>query len=310
MLQQTQVETVVPYFPRFLRAFPSLRRMARAPRDRVLELWSGLGYYRRARNLHEAAKVMVRRWRGRFPEDYESARALPGVGDYTARAVLSIAYNRPYFVLDGNVARVVARLEALRGNLHQPGFRRAVEARLEAMLSKTHPGDFNQALMELGQTVCRPRAPQCPRCPLRTLCRAARDDDAEAYPDPMPRRAVESRHLAVAIFRDGGKVAVVRGLDDGLLGDLWNFPAAFGRTARDARRKMQARLLEVIGHEPRLGPVIARLRHGITFRDIRVHAYRAELNGHGGADGLRWIRIARLPRAAISQVTRRIASAL
>lgn len=310
MLQQTQVETVVPYFRRFLRAFPSPSRLARAPRERVLELWSGLGYYRRARNLHDAAKVLVRRWRGRFPDDYETARALPGVGDYTARAVLSIAYNRPYFVLDGNVARVVARLELLRGNLHQGSFRRAIEARLEAMLSRAHPGDFNQALMELGQTVCRPRAPLCAQCPLRTLCRAARDDDAEAYPAPRPRRTIEPRHLAVAILRDGEKVAVVRGLDDGLLGDLWNFPAAFGRSAREARRRMRARLFEITGHEARLGSVIACLRHGITYRDICVQVYPADLNGHGGADGLRWIPAARLPRAAISQVTRRIASVL
>jgi A/G-specific adenine glycosylase len=310
MLQQTQVETVVPYFRRFLRALPSVRRLARAPLERVLELWSGLGYYRRARNLHAAAKVLLRDFRGRFPQNYAEARSLPGVGDYTARAVLSIAMNRPFFVLDGNVARVVARLEALRGNLHQRGFRQAVESRLDAMLSKTRPGDFNQALMELGQTVCLPRAPRCSCCPLHALCRTLREGNPETYPEPRPRRAVECRHLAVGVLRDGAKLAVVRGLDDGLLGDLWNFPAAFGRTPAEARRKLRARLRSLTGNHTTLGPAIARLRHGITFRDIHVHVFPARLNADCDGDGLRWIPARRLSRAAVSQVTRRIAAEL
>lgn len=127
MLQQTQVATVIPYFHRFLRAFPSIAHLARAPLERVLEVWSGLGYYRRARNLHRAARMLAQRFGGRFPRHYARARTLPGVGDYTARAILSIAYNLPYAVLDGNVARVAARLHALKGNLSQPRFRRAVE---------------------------------------------------------------------------------------------------------------------------------------------------------------------------------------
>ena len=156
MLQQTQVATVIPYYLRFLRAFPTVKRLAQARRERVLELWSGLGYYRRARNLHDAARIVSQNFGGRFPRDYFQARALPGIGDYTARAVLSIAFNQPYAVTDGNVARVVARLNAREGNIHQPSFRSAVGRELDQLLSRRQPGNFNQAMMELGQTVCLP----------------------------------------------------------------------------------------------------------------------------------------------------------
>ena len=242
MLQQTQVATVIPYYQRFLEAFPTLADLARAPLERVLKLWSGLGYYRRARHLHNAAQELVRRFGGAFPQDYEQIRSLPGIGDYTARAVLSIAFNQPYALLDGNVARVLSRLGALEGNLHQPGFRRAVQAQLELLLSRRSPGDFNQSLMELGQTICLPRAPRCAACPLRRWCRGYKSGKPELYPQPRPRRAVESHYLAAAIIRRGPRVAMVRGLDDGLLDDLWNFPSAFGRSRAEALANLRNKL--------------------------------------------------------------------
>lgn len=182
MLQQTQIATVIPYYLRFLAAFPTISHLARAPLERVLELWSGLGYYRRARHLHQAAQALAGQFAGKFPEDYDALRTLPGIGDYTAKALLSIAFNQPFAVLDGNVARVVARLFRLRGNLHQPEFRRSVEAELAGLLSRRQPGDFNQALMELGQTVCLPRGPVCPACPLASWCEACQSENPEAFP--------------------------------------------------------------------------------------------------------------------------------
>jgi A/G-specific adenine glycosylase len=299
MLQQTQVDTVVPYFLRFLRVFPTIERLARAPLERVLECWSGLGYYRRARNLHRAAQRVVQDFGGAFPSSYQEARLLPGVGDYTARAVLSIAYNQPYTVVDGNIARVVSRLRKLRGNLHQQKFRRAVNDELEQLLSRRQAGSFNQAVMELGQSVCLPRAPKCPLCPLRSMCQAYRDGAPEAYPEPRPRRAHATRYLATVVLcraphggrhRPSGKskfearnsklarhaartgrmsldfrisifdpkvrasqratrqvakpqVALARGLDEGLMDGLWNFPAAFGDSPAEALRRLQARLM-------------------------------------------------------------------
>jgi len=200
MLQQTQVDTVVPYFLRFLQAFPSIKSLAHSSFERVLELWSGLGYYSRARNLHCAAQKVVQDFGGAVPSIYHEVRSLPGVGDYTARAVLSIAYNQPYAVVDGNVARVVSRLRTLRGNLHQRRFSHALAEELDLIFSRRQPGKFNQAIMELGQSICLPRAPKCPLCPLRGMCQAHKDGAPETYPEPRTRRASETRYLATAVL--------------------------------------------------------------------------------------------------------------
>ncbi len=310
MLQQTQVAAVVPYYERFLQAFPTVEKLARAPRERVLELWSGLGYYRRARNLHEAAKRIVGQFSGCFPTDYHLARSLPGVGDYTARAVLSIAYNQPYAVLDGNVARVIARLGARRGNLHQTAFRRAVERELDQLFAPRRPGDFNQALMELGQTVCLPRGPQCARCPLRRFCQAFQLGKPEAFPGPRPGRASERHYLASAIIRRGGKLLLVRGLDDGLLRDLWNFPSAFGTSTARAECHLVEKLATLVEGDVRIGEQITELNHGITFRSIRVVVYRTEVSGRPAAPDCRWFALRELPDCAVSNLARKITNHL
>jgi len=308
MLQQTQVATVLPYYRRFLRAFPNVWSLARAPLERVLELWSGLGYYRRARHLHQAARLIVRRFQGRFPHRHADARSLPGIGDYTARAILSIAFNQPYAVLDGNVARVVARLGAYRGNLHQRRFRRAVEGDLARLLSPRRPGDFNQAMMELGQTVCLPRAPRCPLCPLKKWCQAWAQGRPESYPAPRPRRPTELRHLAAAVVRRGPRVALVRGLDEGLMSDLWNFPSAFGATPQSALAHLTEKLDALAPGQTVIGSPIGGLRHGITFRAIHVELYSAQIAGRLPNGSGRWVRLGDFQRLAVSQLARKIAA--
>jgi len=313
MLQQTQIATVTPFYRRFLEAFPTVSHLAQAPLERVLELWSGLGYYRRARHLHQAAQVLAQQ--SKFPEDYAGLRALPGIGDYTAKAVLSIAFNQPYAVLDGNVARVVARLRSLRGNLHQPQFRSAVETELAGLLSRREPGNFNQALMELGQTVCLPRGPRCSACPLAKWCGGYRSGNAEAFPLSRPRRAAESHHLAVALLRRGTRVAMVRGLADGLLDDLWNFPAAFGGSPAEAlealRKKLAGLIRAPVGTRHgvpllTLGEPLAEFRHGITFRAIQGQVYPVETARAFRHASLHWFELKELPQAAISQLARKI----
>ncbi len=307
MLQQTQVATVIPYYHRFLRAFPSVRILARAPLERVLEVWSGLGYYRRARHLHEAARAIVAGFQGKFPSRYEDVRSLPGIGDYTARAVLSIAFNQPYAVLDSNVARVVARLGAYRGNLHQRHFHRAVEFDLSRLLAPRRPGNFNEAMMELGQTICLPRAPRCPGCPLKKWCRAFALGRPETFPAPRPRRATELHHLATAIIRRGPRVALVRGLDKGLMSDLWNFPSAFGATRPAALARLREKLDALAPGRVEMRSLIGRLRHGITFRAIHVELYSAQIAGQIPDGSGRWVRLADFHRSAVSQLARKIA---
>ena len=307
MLQQTQIATVTPYYLRFMASFPTITKLAEAPLERVLELWSGLGYYRRARHLHQAAQAVAHLPGSKFPEDYDGLRALAGIGDYTARAVLSIAFNQPYAVLDGNVARVVARLYALRGNLHQPQFRRTVEAELDQLLSRREPGNFNQAMMELGQTICLPRGPLCPACPLAKWCAGYRSGNPEDFPLPRPRRATESHHLAAALFSQGTKVAMVRGLEEGLLDDLWNFPSTFGASAADALASLQEKLRTFTRATLTFGEPLAAFRHNITYRSIQGLVYPVKTTLPLRHSSVHWFELKDLPQAAISQLARKIA---
>ena len=318
MLQQTQVVTVIPYYQRFLAAFPTVSHLAQAPLERVLELWSGLGYYRRARHMHQAARAVAQLSTAKFPHDYAGLRALPGIGDYTAKAVLSIAFNQPYAVLDGNVARVVARLCRLRGNLHQPQFRRTVETELTGLLSRQQPGNFNEAMMELGQTICLPHGPRCSACPLAIGCGGYRSGNPEDFPIPRPRRAAESHYLAVALLRRGTKVALLRGLGDGLLDDLWNFPSAFGGSPAEALEALREKLTRLM-HPPSKtvgarhgvppltwGEPLAEFRHGITYRSIHGQVYPVKTTRPLRHASLYWFNLKELPRAAISQLARKI----
>lgn len=321
MLQQTQVATVLPFYRSFLRAFPTVYRLARAGREQVLKAWAGLGYYRRALSLHRAARTIARDFDGEFPRVYARLRSLPGIGDYTARALLSIAFGQPTCVVDGNVTRVIARLFALPGRSAGPRLRRLVERKLECLLSRRMPGEFNQALMELGQTVCLPRAPRCPHCPLRMWCRAYRRGNPTSYPMPRRRRAGESTHLAAAVIRRDGQVALARGLDEGLLAELWNFPSAFGNTRARALARLKHKLAECGLRSVDVGKPLGELHHGITYRSICVHLYpvRSRQNASGkrlrpapiliGA-GLRWFPVDRLENFAASRLTQKIAAAL
>jgi A/G-specific adenine glycosylase len=250
---------------------------------------------------------VLRSFAGAFPQDYAQIRSLPGIGDYTARAIVSIAFDLPYTLLEGNVARVFARLAALEGNLHQLGFRGAVEAQLERLLPPRSPGDFNQALMELGQTLCLPRAPRCAACPVQSWCRGYKSGQPLLYPQPRPRRTPESHYLAAAILRQASRVAMVRGLDDGLLDDLWSFPSAFGRSRAAALASLRQKLAGFGRPSLTLCDAIAELHHGITYRSIRVHVYPAEISNPPCQGGLRWFPVSSLRQAAISQLTRKIA---
>lgn len=306
MLQQTQVATVIPYYRRFIKEFPTVIDLAAAPLERVLELWSGLGYYRRARDLHRAARMVSDRHEGRFPRDVGQARALPGVGDYTARAVLSIAYDQPYPVIDGNVARVMARLLAVRGNPSRPAFRQMLSRNLEVFLSRRKPGNFNQAMMEVGQMVCLPRQPRCSACPLRRGCRAFRLRKPESFPIPRARRAVEEWHLATALLRRNHRILLTRGLTQGLLNDLWNFPSALGRSSSQALTQLEDKLRSDLKVSTALEKPSQQLQHRITYRSIQVRVYTGKVLKAFRGNEYRWFPVNAIERAAVSQLARKI----
>lgn len=273
MLQQTRVDVVLPYYQRFLERFPTVEALAAAGEGEVLALWSGLGYYRRARQLHAAARRVVER--GGFPETPEGWRELAGVGDYTSAAVASICFGAPVPVLDGNVERLLARFLALAEDPKGAAARRRLRAAAAELLDPARPGDSNQALMELGATICTPRRPSCPACPLLPGCRAAAAGNPELYPQPRPRRAREQRRMAVAVVEWRGRVLLVRRPEgDTLLGGFWELPWA---ELDGGAAPPETLLAQRYGGSWRLGQPAARVRHAVTFRDLEVAVYRAEV---------------------------------
>lgn len=228
MLQQTQVDTVLGYYERFLARFPTLRALAEAEPEEVLEAWAGLGYYRRARHLHAAARRVVELYQGEVPREPKQFASLPGVGPYTAAAVLSIAFGQPLAAVDGNVTRVVARLAGIAEPVDRTPGRRRIEAAAARLLAKDAPGDWNQAVMELGARVCRPGAPHCDACPVRAWCRAAADGTAALLPVAAGRTQVRTVERLMAAVEVDGRVVLVRRQADGLLGGLWDLPALEG----------------------------------------------------------------------------------
>lgn len=229
MLQQTRVEAVKPYFDRFIAALPDLPALADAPQEQLLKLWEGLGYYSRARNLQKAARLVMEQFGGRLPADFTALLSLPGIGRYTAGAIASIAYGLPTPAVDGNVLRVAARLLDSDADILQPNVKRAVEQAVERVLPSARPGDFNQAIMELGATVCGPGgAPKCLLCPLRELCAGFLSGRAEKLPvraAKKPRR-IQERTVFLLLYK--GRIGLLRRPEKGLLAGLWELPSCEG----------------------------------------------------------------------------------
>ncbi len=288
MLQQTRVPTVIPYYRRFLRAFPTMHKLARAHLNSVLRLWAGLGYYSRARNLHGAAKRIVREHGGRFPATLEQALALPGVGDYTARAILSIACQEPVAVVDGNVARVLVRL--LRLHTADPNNRAALQPLADKLVAPRRPGDFNQALMELGSTVCLPRAPRCSECPLEKLCAARQAGVERELGLRRIKRARPTTTLNVFVARQNGRVLLVRE-PNGMFSGLWHFPYTTGRGTKALRP-------------------LYTFEHEMTARRLVLRVHEASTNGEATLPAGRWVRPQDIPRLGVGAATRKIAAAL
>ncbi len=290
MLQQTRAAAVVPYYERFLKRFPTVKALARSREASVLRSWSGLGYYSRARNLRRAARQIVAQGAGRLPASYLDWVELPGVGPYTAAAVASIANNAPVAVLDGNVARVMARLANHRGDIRSPGVREELRRRAEALLDRRHPGDFNQALMELGATICLPRNPRCPQCPVLGFCEARRLGLEDELPVRLrPPRPIALRVSVALARRDGRFLVRRRPHDASLMPGFWEFPQFEGTPPPP-----YLRFAEPLG----------QFRHAITNHQYTVTVSAATLHGRPPADH-QWIPENRLPALPLTTISRK-----
>ncbi len=310
MLQQTQVATVVPYYQRFMRRFPTVRSLARAEPDDVLRLWAGLGYYSRARHLHAAAGEIVARHRGHVPSSPAELRQLPGIGPYTAGAVASIAFDQRAPVVDGNVARVLARLFAITGDIKSARVRTRLWSLAESLLPHAACGDFNQALMELGATVCTPVAPTCHICPVRRHCRASQRGWTDRIPLSARRsRSIVETHVVAAIRGPAGWL-LRRRPQRGLWGGLWELPSVVS-DGRPPVAQLRDLVAEQVGGVARLAPEpFHRGRHVLTHRTIHFVCHVAEVARSPRRAGTVWRELDDIDGLGLSRAMQRIVEAL
>ena len=279
MLQQTQVATVTGYYTRFLAAFPDVASLAAADEADVLRRWEGLGYYRRARQLHRAAQQIVAEHGGRFPRDREQVRALPGIGRYTAGAILSIAFDAQEPILEANTIRLLSRLTALRASPQTPTSQALLWAWAEALVPASEPGLFNQALMELGALVCTPRNPACGECPVAGLCPTRRLGLQDVIPAPKAKPKFEDvREGAVIVRRRNTDVLLVRRGEKERWAGLWDFPrfSLEAETYRGAEAELAEKTRAALGIDVVVGRRLHTLRHGVTRFRITLEAFAAE----------------------------------
>lgn len=288
MLQQTRVDTVIPYYERFMEKFPTLIDLAAASEEEVLKAWEGLGYYSRARNLHSAVKEVAATYGGVVPDDYESISKLKGVGPYTAGAILSIAYNQPVPAVDGNVFRVMTRLYAIDLDITKITTRRKVEQLVLRLIPKNNPGDFNQALMELGALICTPTSPACQKCPLNENCSALQQGRVEEFPIKSKAKPPVATPVIIGWFRQGKKVLVLRRPKEGLLANMWSFPTV----SYFKGNRSPAEIIYQYSREQGLviapGPVIGRFTHIFSHRRWEVTVVDVEVKQVSSNLSSRW----------------------
>jgi len=301
MLQQTRVETVIPYFRRFLERFPTVGDLAASTEDEAVALWSGLGYYRRVRALREAAGLIVERHGGRFPDCREDLLALPGVGPYTAGAVLSIAFGQPEPLVDGNVARVFSRLFGLTDPIGSTALTRELWALSHALVPARDPGAWNQAVMELGALICTPRAPSCARCPLADECVARVRRRTEELPVPARKRASVPVLLELALVQRGERVLLTRRPGGGRMPGMWELPT---REVPGPDGGLTGLWPPVFPCVVRLEDELSALSHAITHHRIRARVRRAEL-GDRGEESVEWFEHDRLADLGVTGMTRK-----
>ncbi len=312
MLQQTRVETVIPYYLRFLEKFPTVESLAIAEPGDVVKVWENLGYYARVRNLHKAARGIVERLGGRIPTNWDELLQLPGIGRYTAGAILSIAFGVAVPAVDGNVRRVISRLHAIAESVDDDEVREGIEALVRNMLPKRDPGRFNQALMELGAVCCTPKTPTCLSCPVQADCRAREQGLVHRLPVRGKKMAVPHREVVAAVIRDEqGRILIVQRPGRGLLGSLWKFPGGIldpGESPEEGLKRIVRRELG-IGIE--VGSPLTAVKHAYTHFRITLTALSCILlEGTPAGSPWRWAGAGEIEALPFSRADRRIAVAV
>lgn len=315
MLQQTRVETVQPYFERWMARFPTIAALAAAPQQEVLAAWEGLGYYSRARNLHRAAQIVMDEHGGELPGEVQALGRLPGIGRYTAGAIASIAFGLDEPALDGNIRRVLARIFNVDIPARSPQGEKRLWGLAAAHLPRGQAGDYNQALMDLGAQICTPRHPNCPTCPVSENCQARSLGVQEQRPILEAKPAVPHYLVTAAVIHRAGRVLITQRPQDGLLGGMWEFPGGKLRPGEDLAACLQREIQEELGVEVEVGGWIGVFRHGYTHFHVTLHAFYCSLSPGQAprplqVQDLRWVSPAELARYPMGKIDRLISRAI
>ncbi len=314
MLQQTRVETVIPYFERWMERFPTIEALAKASEQEVLQAWEGLGYYSRARNLHRAARLVMETYAGQLPPEREKLQNLPGVGRYTAGAIASIAFGQQEPALDGNIRRVLARVYNVDLPARSPQGERCLWELARNSLPEGRAGDFNQALMDLGASICTPRSPTCLICPIASLCRARKLGIQEERPVLEAKSAVPHYTVTAAVIWQDGQVLIARRPSTGLLGGMWEFPGGKVEPDEGLSDGLQREIQEELGINIRVGVAFGIYRHAYTHFKVTLHAFCCQvLEGEPQplqASEIRWVTPGQLSGFPMGKIDRQIARKL
>lgn len=315
MLQQTKVDTVIPYYHRFLEAFPDVETLANADQQQVLKLWEGLGYYSRGRNLHAAARYLLAVHNGTLPQTRQELLNIKGIGSYTAAAILSIAFGKKYAVVDGNVLRVMSRYYGIRDDIRSGSVVTEIQRLADSVIPDEQPGDFNQALMELGATLCKPSSPLCNNCPLSTGCRAFNQSETDSIPYKSPRKKIPHYQIAVGlIVNDRQELLIALRREQGMLGGLWEFPGGKIEKTETEEEALRRELKEELGTCVQSGDLFMSLNHAYSHFKITLHAYWCKISSGRASpkssQEIRWVSISQLDAYPFPKANKRIIEAL
>lgn len=301
MLQQTRVDQATPYFQNFILEFPAVEDLAKAPQQKVLKAWEGLGYYSRARNLHAAAKTVVDKYNSQLPTTYDELIELKGIGPYTAAAISSIAFGRPNAVVDGNVIRVLSRYFGITEDVRSSAVRRDIQQHADSLIDPERPGDFNQALMELGSVVCTPSNPECTSCPIQSQCVAYNTAQTDSIPYKSSKKKKPHHTIGVGIIEgEDDKVLIALRPNDAMLGGLWEFPGGKQKEGENIQQTIERELEEELNIEVHAYRELMSLKHHYSHFSITLHAWFCKIvkgtPEPRASQEIQWVQIADLPQ--------------
>ncbi len=310
MLQQTRVATVIPYYQRFLEIFPDVATLAKAKDGVLMKTWEGLGYYARARNLREAAKTIVKKYQGKLPTSRQELLLLKGFGAYTAASVASLAFGEDCAAVDGNVMRVLARVYAIESDIRKTAAKREFQRIADALVPQGRAGQFNEALMELGAIVCKPKNPLCAVCPIRCDCRAFAEGRMNELPRKSPKAEIPHHQIAIGVVHKNGKVLIALRPSEGLLGNLWEFPGGKLKRQESLEECCQRETLEEAGLEVEVGKRFSLVEHSFTHFRITLHAFHCRyVRGNASpksSQKIRWVKITELDEYAFPKANKKV----